>query len=81
MRQYYHRYTVEGSGYFPLDMLRYDSSYPATSEAVDGLNGLQEQQRTVELGCVNHKKWEPTVGRWNSFGWSVTSHRVMGVVQ
>lgn len=28
-RHYVHRYTVEGRGRFPIDMLRYDGSYPA----------------------------------------------------
>ena len=29
-RTYLHRYAVEGTGRFPIDMLRYDGSWPAT---------------------------------------------------
>lgn len=65
-------FTVEGSGLFPFDMLRYDycwpyseghdspkiAAHPCTSDA-----GL----RRVVLQTQN--ALDPTVGRWESFGW------------
>ena len=67
-----YRYKVSGSGYFPIDMLRYDCAYPASSEAVSAMGSESRgertvQRRTVEL-CSHHL---PTIDRWRSFGWIV----------
>ena len=69
-----YRYTVKGQGTFPFDMLRYDCAYPATSEAAYKLypsmfvaSGNAVKEQSVELRSY----FEPTVGRWQSFGWSV----------
>lgn len=65
------RYNVEGSGHFPLDMLRYDSSYPA-SESDANRAEFNSGTRTVVLERVSEDKdWAPTKGRWESFGWQV----------
>jgi hypothetical protein len=71
------KFTVRGSGRFPVDMLRYDRCFPTSTEAVmhiahqlrDG-EGV-EQYRSVELAT----DWTstPTVSRWRSFGWEVVS--------
>ena len=71
------QYVVEGTGSFPLDMLRYDSSYPSSSEAVTAMDEpvptvspegrLVRKPRQVTLRSDR----EPTVGRWESFGWRV----------
>lgn len=73
------RFTVEGRGQFPVDMLRYDACWPDSSEDVFAL--------TVERGDIEEftttrkihlRKWAtsakelPTKGRWASFGWRVT---------
>jgi hypothetical protein len=92
-KMYYHTYRVTGRGRFPVDMLRYDASYPRTEEGsgdvmrsaedpkadpseVEG-NEILRPRRTVELTHLGPKNWFPTVGRWESFGWSVApAHRV-----
>jgi hypothetical protein len=57
-------FEVEGSGHFPFDMLRYDSAWPVSSTDAANLKG--RQRRTVRLASIRN----PTMGRWNSFGWS-----------
>ena len=54
---------------FPLDMLRYDAAWPATSESAmaiaDSLNPSNRMNGiTVDLSGMS----KPTVGRWQSFG-------------
>lgn len=83
-KQYLHTFTVQGSGTFPIDMLRFDSAYPAT-ETVSGrieatfnrhhdpLAGTSE--KPISLHHRGERDWEPTVGRWESFGWSVRPER------
>ena len=58
-----YRYTVYGSGTFPLDMLRHDQCWPT-----DG-GGLEpsREKRTVYLASYR----APTNDRWSSFGWIV----------
>ena len=67
----HYRYKVTGTGDFPIDMLRYDHAYPATSEAVSAMGSSRledrSQQRTVDLCSY---RW-PTPDRWRSFGWLV----------
>ena len=70
-------FVVEGQGFFPLDMLRYDSCWPVDSDAV------AEIHESVERGVgnpVHHRvrmlsanPTGPTVDRWESFGWTVVS--------
>ena len=73
-------YEVIGDGQFPVDMLRYDASYPADdqsaaailAEAGFGMKPLKREPRRVTLRHRDsYSKWEPTVGRWNSFSWSL----------
>lgn len=62
-------YEVTGSTRFPLDMLRYDRAWPATSvDATAAANHRPYEKRTVKLRGLNN----PAVGRWASFGWRVT---------
>ncbi|MBI2405420.1 hypothetical protein HYV22_04595 [Candidatus Gottesmanbacteria bacterium] len=56
---------------FPLDMLRYDYCWPATSDDVLKI-------ASPSIGCViglrrsvAYKTDFPTSGRWESFGWTV----------
>jgi len=61
---------VTGSGPFPLDMLRYDSCWPARPEDVIAL--LSKEQRTVLIArwsCSKTGGWKPA--RWQSFGWTL----------
>lgn len=77
MASYLYHFTVEGKGYFPLDMLRYDCCYPAKSVDVTLIQEsgepkyLKERVRIVLTHMSARKHWEPTVARWKSFGWDV----------
>lgn len=62
-------YVVEGSGPFPLDMLRYDESFPA-SELDAGII-LDRGRREIMLRSYS----EPQPARWSSFGWTVKGYR------
>lgn len=68
-------FTVEGSGDFPFDMLRYDACWPY-SEAGDshqlaapsGVEPLRAGRRIV---LQSAQEGGPTAGRWERFGWRV----------
>jgi hypothetical protein len=70
-------YKVTGSGTFPDDMLRYDRCW---IDAADDLLALREELQDTEpaphflprrtVTVIGQK--EPTVGRWQSFGWTVS---------
>jgi len=73
-------FTVEGTYPFPVDMLRYDGCYPAsTHDAVqlgDSCRGPSrtsdpKRKRQVTLSTTLFNK--PTTARWESFGWRVIS--------
>lgn len=66
------RFTVEGSGQFAFDMLRYDGCFPATEiETVEMMN--RRARRKVQL--ITHHPEEGRDGltdaRWRSFGWRI----------
>lgn len=65
-----YEFTVEGRGPFPLDMLRYDSCWPASRDAVVNMEDTRDM-RQVRLRSYN----QPTLARWNSFCWGVERHR------
>ena len=68
--KYVQGFTVTGSGAFPFDMLRYDACFPVyEGEARSmGHGGV----RSIRLTHTDERRdWEPTEGRWQSFGWSV----------
>lgn len=70
---------------FPLDMLRYDACYPATSIDVEQINsslyhahtGLvaDEKQGPIRVALTRtgstKRAAAPTPARWASFGWQV----------
>lgn len=75
-----HRFTVEGSGQFPFDMLRHDRCWPSSSTEVIGLaphdrSTLYGDRRRVEL----HSHIEPKPDRWASFGWPVVEQHTLDV--
>ena len=63
---YYWTFVVEGSGKFPLDMLRYDRCCPFQQEDV---NWMESEGRRSAM--MLSYKGPPTVERWRSFGWTV----------
>lgn len=69
-------YTVTGSYHFPIDMLRYDVSWPAREE--DALNIARSLEiggppRIYTIRLTTHHPYSPTVARWASFSWHVVS--------
>jgi hypothetical protein len=76
-----HWFTVTGRGVFPIDMLRSDMAWPATSEDAEKIVGhdfgyafgpgstTPSEHRSIRMGCAQHDG--PTIGRWASFGWTV----------
>jgi len=75
---YYQEFEVEGSGDFPMDMLRYDFCSPRREG--DDTGNLYAPMysrerlpvRRIQLKrLVTHKDKMPTSGRWASFGWRV----------
>lgn len=65
-------FTVEGIGAFPIDMLRHDSCWPH-SETDSGkiLKSFEPRFREYQSIRVVRRGTDPTVGRWESFGWRV----------
>jgi hypothetical protein len=76
-RTYQTIFTVEGKGRFPLDMLRYDSAVPASEGDAHRIE-KQRDLRTVTLIRTSVNKLGPTVGRWESFGWTVHTDTPIG---
>jgi len=72
----YYTFEVTGRGTFPFDMLRYDAAFPEDGSAVQQLSSEYPSTkwhtaRTIRLG--SYRVTEPTIGRWNSFGWLVSN--------
>lgn len=66
-------YHVEGSGVFPVDMLRYSAAWPArTVDAV--LMLVADEHRTIRLKGVGPIARD----RWASFGWRVVETSLPG---
>ena len=70
------RFTVEGNGEFPLDMLRSDRSWPAGADDAARIGahyGVADperaRERTVTLETA--EKYAPNRQRWRSFRWHV----------
>lgn len=69
-------FIVTGSGFFPLDMLRYDSCFPNSQQDVGKMDNSHTQEvmhrRDITLArYVRNKSSLPTIDRWKSFGWTV----------
>lgn len=65
--------TVQGGYGFPIDMLRYDLAWPHTEEdsgKIAATYGPKSRTGPREIQVIMHR--EPTIGRWASFGWTVT---------
>jgi hypothetical protein len=61
----YYVVMVEGSGQFPIDMLRYDRATPHQQSDASAI--MEDGKRRLEVRMDD----KPTVGRWESFGWRV----------
>lgn len=68
----FYEFAVMGKGIFPLDMLRYDQCFPMSGADVEKMeDGDYREIRTVRLCACSHVNYQPTEGRWSSFGWPV----------
>jgi len=63
-------FVVVGSGEFPLDMLHYDSAFPAT-ERDAGIAQQHSERRRVVIKSRRIADAAPSIDRWASFGWRV----------
>ena len=69
-----HRYKVSGTGYFPVDMLRYDACVPATGADASAIDLHNIDRRPVRLYRFSQSRAsKPEAARWQSFGWRVVS--------
>lgn len=74
-----HDFVVQGEGTFPIDMLRYDSCHPKTSNDVVRMANLPTthrgamNMRQITLTTYSARKDEANVSpeRWKSFQWQV----------
>lgn len=63
-------FAVEGPTPFPIDMLRYDSCWPASEYDSADLQRVRDADRiSIVLATNSHSA--PSVDRWRSYGWSV----------
>jgi hypothetical protein len=68
------RFTVEGSGAFPFDMLRYDCCWPeneSDSPNVGLMYDTTEYIKTRRITLLSDNQQVPTDSRWKMFGWKV----------
>jgi len=81
-----YEYEVSGHGEFPLDMLRYDTAWPAYEAEIhlfdpprpSGTNRAEYlKPRTIRL----RSNRQPTAARWASFGWNVGEIRAVAVTR
>lgn len=78
LTQHWHRFTVDGRGQFPVDMLRYDQCHPiGPDDAANIQDGCRDHSRRVTLGRWAASTWVPTADRWASFCWVSANHEVM----
>lgn len=78
------KYSVEGFWPFPVDMLRYDGSEPASEDdkkliaSLGGKHppeGYEGNEKTrISLVLNEDSYFRPAVGRWESFDWDVVGH-------
>lgn len=65
------RYVVRGSMAFPIDMLRYDSAWPATERDSHIIEATLRAENDSAVEVVIYARRPLTDGRWASFGWHV----------
>jgi hypothetical protein len=69
-------FIVEGKGHFPVDMLRYDMAWPRDGQSASNLMTPEDRKERYTLRQVHlstARKSDPTIGRWSSFGWTITA--------
>ena len=79
-------YKVKGSWPFPVDLLRFDESAPATSRDQNLINRLSRDRRPhdvspsdvfeISLVKTGDRFWKPVDARWESRKWHVSVYPV-----
>jgi hypothetical protein len=69
------RYIVRGALSFPIDMLRYDSCWPASEGDSTIIHSTIAYENKGAVEVTVFARAPLTVGRWESFGWSVLGCR------
>jgi len=65
------KFLVQGRTPFPMDMLRYDSCYPQTTEdAAKIARSIKNRPERREIALATHSP-SVTNGRWSSHGWRI----------
>jgi hypothetical protein len=64
-------FVVTGTNSFPTDMLRYDHCWPATELDSQMIDKPRRTGDPVKRSIRLAGRMNPTVGRWESFGWTV----------
>jgi hypothetical protein len=67
------KYKVRGALPFPIDMLRYDSAWPASEEDSHIIEASLRHDIYGASEVVVCARRDLTVGRWEPFGWKVVS--------
>lgn len=65
------RYKVRGLLAFPIDMLRYDSAWPASEHDSNTIEHSVTHNTNGPAEVVVYARQPLTIGRWKSFGWEV----------
>jgi hypothetical protein len=68
------RFTVEGSGAFPFDMLRFDCCWPEKETDSPNIGMMYdniEYIKTRRVTPLSDNHHVPTDARWKLFGWKV----------
>ncbi len=86
MSIYEHFFTVWGTTPFPIDMLRYDCCWPATtadSMAIERSIAHRDSQTSVVrlMSRVQRRHWHPATDRWRSLGWQMTEYSRVGALR
>jgi hypothetical protein len=79
MLKYACEFTVTGMGRIPMDMLRYDRATPLSQRDAAAADNPAYTNEPVSVRLIRYTEGKgrnyadnPTVKRWNSFGWQVT---------
>lgn len=66
-KEKFSKFTVNGRGEFPIDMLRHDRCWP-----VENMEAVQRYNEDAVSVVLYTDDWHQiTLGRWKSFGWTV----------
>lgn len=68
-------WTVQGTGNFPIDMLRYDSCFPASETESHKITASFQEHGPHKIRLARYRqsdmRAEPHYERWKSFCWEV----------